>query len=165
MKTRSLFPGITLIVLGILFLLPNVTPLRWHAMWPLFVLGSGVWFFALFAADRQKYGLLMPAAVVTTVGSLLLYCSLTGWSSMEDLWPLFIMAPGLGFLLMYLFGKKEPGLLVPAGVLILFSLFFLVRFSFEEFFVPIVLIGIGVLLLLRGRKRLTPPPTEPPATV
>ena len=166
-KMKSLFPGVALILLGIIFLLPNFTSLRWQEIWAVFVLAPGIWFFLLFADDRAKVGLLMPASVVTVTGALLLYCSLTGWSSMEDLWPLFIMAPGLGFLLMYLLGKKEPGLLVPAAILLLIGLLFLVRWDFQEYFWPVLLIGIGLFLLLRRGKAARTSgsaPNEPPPT-
>lgn len=152
MNRKSLFPGIALIILGVIFLLPNFTSLGWNAIWPLFVLAPGIWFFFLFVADRTKYGVLMPASIVTVTGALLLYCSLTDWSSMEDLWPFFIIAPGIGFLLMYQFGRKEPGLLVPAAVLIVLGLVFLIGMNLQEYFWPIVLIAVGLFMLLRGRK-------------
>lgn len=165
MKKKTLVPGIVLIVLGIIFLLPNFTSLRWREIWALFVLAPGIWLFVLYAGDREKYGLLMPASVITVCGAILLYCSLTDWSAMEDLWPLFIMAPGLGFVLMYLLGKKEPGLLVPAVVLLGLGLLFLVNWDLHGFFWPVILIGIGLFLLLRRRRGAPIPgaaPHEPP---
>ncbi len=162
MKIQAMFPGILLIILGIIFLLPNFTSLQWQGIWPLFVLLPGVWFLVLYFTDRTKEGLLIPAAVLTVSGGVMLYCALTSWTAMADLWPLFIMAPGIGFLLMYVLGKKEAGLLVPAGILILLGLFFYLGDSFGEYFLPVLLIILGLYLLLRGRIRRKGAATDPP---
>ncbi len=150
---RSLLPGIILIVLGIIFFLPNVTDLRGRELWPTFVLALGVVFYILFLADRARYGLLMPATILTVTGLMFFYCVFEGWYMMRDIWPLFIVAPGLGFLLMYFFGKKEQGLLIPGGILISVGLFFLGGTTEYEYLWPIVLIAVGIALLFNAKRR------------
>ncbi len=150
---RSLLPGIILIVLGIIFFLPNVTDLRGRELWPTFVLALGVVFYILFLADRARYGLLMPATILTVTGLMFFYCVFEGWYMMRDIWPLFIVAPGLGFLLMYFFGKKEQGLLIPGGILIAVGLFFLGGTTEYEYLWPIVLIAVGIALLFNAKRR------------
>ncbi|MCZ6776343.1 MAG: hypothetical protein O7D34_07800 [Ignavibacteria bacterium] len=150
---RSLLPGIILIVLGIIFFLPNVTDLRGRELWPTFVLALGVVFYFLFLADRARYGLLMPATILTVTGLMFFYCVFEGWYIMRDIWPLFIVAPGLGFLLMYFFGKKEQGLLIPGGILIAVGLFFLGGITEYEYLWPIVLIAVGIALLFNAKRR------------
>ncbi len=149
---RSLLPGIILIVLGIIFFLPNVTDLRGRELWPTFVLALGVVFYILFLADRARYGLLMPATILTVTGLMFFYCVFEGWYMMRDIWPLFIVAPGLGFLLMYFFGKKEQGLLIPGGILIAVGLFFLGGTTEYEYLWPIILIAIGIALLINAKR-------------
>ena len=148
---QSLFPGIALIVLGLIFLLPNFTEVRTRDLWPAFVLGAGLFFFANYFADRTNYGLLMPATVLTVIGSMFFYCVFEGWYNMRSIWPLFIIGPGLGFLLMYRFGKRETGLLIPGGILTGIGTIFLAGFSDSEYLLPAILIGIGALMLFRTK--------------
>jgi hypothetical protein len=115
------------------------------------LVGPGLVFFGMYANDRANYGLLMPATILTVVGGMF-FAIVFGWTIMDALWPLFIMAPGLGLLMMYLLGKREKGLLIPAGILIGISLVFLIGTSNYEYLWPVVLIAIGVLLLLNARR-------------
>ncbi len=151
-QQRSLVPGIILIVLGILFLLPRLFHIHLSDLWPVFILGGGVAFYIAFIADRSNYGLLMPGTILTVIGLLFLYCTFEGWYMMETLWPFFIIAPGLGFVLMYLFGKQERGLLIPAGILITIGSFFLLARTEYDYLWPLVLIALGLLLLLAPTK-------------
>ncbi|MDH3252452.1 MAG: DUF5668 domain-containing protein [Ignavibacteria bacterium] len=148
---KSLFPGVMLIILGIVFLLPNVIDLHARDLWPAFLVGPGLVFFVMYARDRANYGLLMPATILTVVGGMF-FAIIFGWTSMDTLWPLFIMAPGLGLLMMYVLGKREKGLLIPAGILIGISLVFLIGTSNYEYLWPVVLIAVGVLFLLNARR-------------
>ncbi len=151
-STRSPLPGIILIVLGVLFLIANFSDVHLDSLWPIFVLGPGVAFIVLFFRNRKDYGVLMPGTILTVIGILFFICTLTGWDQMQHLWPLFIMAPGLGFIMMYLFGKHERGFLIPAGILTGLGLIFLVDANESDYLWPIVLILIGLLFLLRWKK-------------
>ena len=152
---KSLFPGIALIVLGIVFLLPNFTDLRARDLWPAFVLGPGIFFYVSYFADRSNYGLLMPATILTVIGVMFFYCIFEGWYMMRYIWPLFIVGPGLGFLLMHQFGKKEKGLLIPGGILTGVGVLFLIGSGASEYLLPVILIGVGILLLFQTRGRGT----------
>lgn len=67
---------------------------------------------------------------------------------METLWPVFILAPAVGFLAMYFGGAKEQGLLIPAGILSGVGVIFLfVTSGFGDYW-PLFLILAGVLLIL-----------------
>jgi hypothetical protein len=145
---RSLFPGILLIGLGLILLLPKVTDLRLHDIWALIVLLTGIAFFAGFFADRSRSGFLIPAGVLTTIGVLFLYCSLDGWWHMRSLWPVFIAAPGVGFLLQYLFDKRDRGVLHTAMILLGTAAVFLAFLSEGGLILPLLLIGLGAFFLL-----------------
>jgi hypothetical protein len=157
-KQRSLVPGIVLIVLGVVFLLPAVTDLRWSDIWPLLVFAPGLLFFGMYFMDRSNYGLLMPATVMVFSGALFFYCVAEGWHHMRHLWPLLMMSPGIGFILMYLLGKKEKGLLVPGIFLTGIGVFFLLAASEYDYLWPVILIVIGVYLLF-SRKQSSEPTT------
>ena len=151
-STRSPLPGILLIVLGVIFLIANFADYTLESLWPIFVLGPGVAFIFMFFQDRNNYGLLMPGTILTIIGLLFFACTMYGWHVMERLWPIFIMAPGLGFIMMYLFGKRERGLLIPAGILTGLGLVFLMGANESEYLWPGLLILVGVLFLVRWKK-------------
>lgn len=149
---KSVITGTVLIVIGTIFLLPNFTDLTLRDLWPVLMLAPGVLFFVVFFMDRRNYGLLMPGAVLTTYGLLFFFCTLWGWYWMTDLWPLFLIGPGLGFFLMYFFGKKETGLLVPGFILTLLGAIFLLRSTDYEYLWPLAIIVAGVALILKSRR-------------
>lgn len=150
---KPLLPGIILIILGIVFLLPRFLDIRMVHLWPLFVLGAGIAFFVAAFSSRSNYGMLMPASILTVFGLMFLYSSIEGWHAMRSLWPLFLVGPGLGFVLMYLFGKREQGLLVPGGILLGLGVFFLLGTTEYDYLWPLLLIAVGALLLFSSRGK------------
>jgi hypothetical protein len=48
----------------------------------------------------------------------------------DNLWPLFLLIPGIVFELSYFIYRKDAGLLVPGGILITYGLLFLVNVSY-----------------------------------
>lgn len=169
MERRSLVPGLFLITIGAIILAANLSWFSILDFWPLLVILTGLFFFALWLRERENYGLLMPAAVVTIIGFLFLYCQGNGWWYMSDLWPIFIIAPGIGFFLMYIFGEQEGGLLVPGSILLVIGTLFLSIHDWSGWWWPILLILIGAVLLFRPPKKpervlddFNDPGTEPP---
>ncbi len=144
---RSFFPGILLIGLGLILLLPKITEFRIHDLWTIIILVTGLAFFAGFLADRARTGFLIPAGVLTTVGALFLYCSLEGWWHMRSLWPILVAAPGVGFLLQYLFGKREQAVFDAALILLGIAVTFLAFLSEGGVVFPLLLIAMGALFL------------------
>jgi predicted membrane protein len=150
---KSVVTGIVLIIIGLIFLLPSFTNLTLRDLWPVLMLGPGILFFLGYIADRKNYGLLMPGAILTTYGLLFLYCSLTDWYMMRSLWPLYLIGPGIGFFLLYYFGKKETALLVPGSILTILGLIFLVRSTDYDYLWPVVIIAAGLLLIFRSKRK------------
>jgi len=140
-----------LIILGIIFLPPNITPVRMDHLWPFFVLAPGIYFAYLYYADRTNVGLLLPSAILIIISLIFFACSIGGWSLITDLWPLFIIAPGIGFLLMYFLGTHERGFLVPAVILLLVGFIFAAAATDFVPFWPILLIVVGLFIILRRR--------------
>jgi hypothetical protein len=171
MQSRNWGPGILLIILGIILLVGNLGYFSLLDYWPLLVIVAGLLFGIQWIGDRENYGLLMPASILIILGLLFLYCQLEGWYQMKDLWPVFIMAPGAGFILMYLLGEQEAGLLVPGGILLAVGVLFLSANDWAWRWWPAVLIVVGLLILLRPPKRTdfttlaedpgSPPPDHP----
>ncbi len=178
MKTRNSGAGLLLIVLGAVLLAANLGAFSLVRFWPLLIVGLGVSFFLMWVGKRGNYGLLMPATVMIVVGLLFLYCEIDGWRHMEDLWPVFLLAPGFGFILMYLLGTQERGLLVPGSILLIMGILFLSVNRWAGRWWPLVLVVVGLLILLRkpqerefvdatpeGGLSTEPDPYEPPRAV
>jgi hypothetical protein len=147
--------GVLLIVVGSIFLAVNLLGFSWRTLWPLLFFAGAAVNFAIFFTDRRNVGVLMPAAILLIYGALFQYCALRGWWRMSELWPTFILGPGVGLLLMYLFGKRESGLLIPAAILIGLSAVFFVAFGpfrYYSHYWPVLLIIAGLFLLLRRQK-------------
>ena len=145
---RLFFPGFLLIALGVILLLPKITPLRIHDLWAVMILVTGLAFLAGFYADRSRAGYLIAAGVLSTIGALFLYCSLQGWWNMRTLWPVLIAAPGAGFLLHYLFHKRDQGVLETALILLGIAVALLAFLSEGGLLLPLLLVALGVVFLL-----------------
>jgi hypothetical protein len=147
MKEKFYIGGM-FILAGVLFLLSNFQIVSFDHSWPSFVLLPGLLFFFTFFEERKNLGLLMPAAILTCYGLLFFYCDYFGWEQMDYLWPVFILAPGIGFFLMYYLGTREKKLLIPGSILVFIGLINIGLQDMGSFFWPIVLIGVGLFLLL-----------------
>ena len=155
-KKHSFVPGLILIAIGLLIILHStgIFRIEWDVIWTYVIILLGVLFWLGFLFDRSDVGSLMPGSVLLTVGLVLNYAARNGWDTMEYLWPFFILAPAFGFYAMFLLGKRDRGLLVPAGILTVIGVIFLlqtmdysVRYAWA-----IGLIVIGILLFLRGLR-------------
>jgi hypothetical protein len=141
--------------LGAIFLAANLLDAGWQSLWPMLFFAGAAVNWTIFFTNPRNIGVLMPAAILLIYGALFQYCALTGWWRMSELWPTFILGPGVGLLMMYLFGKHERGLLVPACILIGLAVIFFVAFGpwrYLSRYWPIALIIAGLLLLLRRQK-------------
>ena len=161
MKTSDMVIGVGLIILGILFLFENFGYIEFNFkdVWPVFVILAGVGFWIGFLQDRKNSGLLMPGSILLIYGLMFFYCSLNGWGYMSDLWPGFIIGPGIGFFMMYLFGEKEKGLLIPASILTGIGALFLISHSGIWRYWPVALIIIGIILIVKNQIKRKPEET------
>lgn len=145
-KSR-LFIGAALIVIGIVFLLVNISDVSMSHLWPIFPLAVGIGLIMGYFRNRENVGFLMPGIVMVILSLLFFFCSISGWNHMSDLWPVFILAPAGGFLAMYYGGNRDRGLLMPAGILGLIGFIFIaVNYSISNF-LPIVMIVVGIFLV------------------
>ena len=154
---KAVFSGGALILFGLVLLAANFSNYGMEELWPMFIIAGGLMFAFGFVSDRRNYGLLMPATILLLYGLLFQFCALTNWDRMEQLWPTFILGPGLGLLAMYLWGKREAGLLIPASILIgMATIFFFAFGPFQEYarYWPVLLILAGIAMLLRRRDHL-----------
>ncbi len=78
------------------------------------------------------------------------------------IWPLFLLIPGLMFELSYFGSRRNPGVLVPGGILTVYSVFFyfniITGWNFMDNLWPVFLLGpsfwfVPTLFVRRKRKR------------
>ena len=165
-QTRtSLLIGILLIGLGVLFLLGQLFGFDlWGFLWPLIVLVPGVLFFVGMVLGGKSAGpLAIPGSIVTTVGLLLLYQSLSGhWESWAYAWALvFPTSVGVGLFINGAWSDiprlRQTGMKwITTGLVIfvLTGIFFELLLNVSGGFIsdilwPALLILLGVFLLLR----------------
>ncbi|WP_028986491.1 LiaI-LiaF-like domain-containing protein [Thermicanus aegyptius] len=157
MNRNQQMVGIFFILLGLFFLLAKMEliPFSLFDLWPFFLVIPGL-AFHFFGFLNRIPGLHVPGGILTTIGILFLFTEFFGYGWMEHLWPIFIIAPGIGLLELYLFGTREKGLLIP--VVILFSvggffLFFTLFSTFIPYLVGFLLIVLGVYMIFGNRRR------------
>lgn len=152
--------GILLILAGVLFFLTKMELISFSFgdLWPLFLLIPGI-AFNFFGVLYRIPGLHVPGGILTTIGLLFLFTEFFGYRWMAHLWPIFILAPGVGLLELYLFGEREKGLLIP--ILILFTiggvfLFFSLFASFIPYLIAFLLIVVGIYMISGNRRGKSP---------
>jgi O-antigen/teichoic acid export membrane protein len=159
--------GGILIVLGLLFFAGNQLNIDiGDATWPLYVIAPGVALVTLGLTQRHGSGLAIFGSVVTMVGLILLYQNATDhWESWAYAWAL--VGPGGSGMGMLLYGTRSGdrkmardgfwNILIAAGIFAVGLLFFEGilgisgdRLPLPTWVLPVAVIGIGVLVLVRG---------------
>lgn len=160
MKKGNLIWGLFLILFGILILLNrymNLNIFHVETLWPFIVLIIGLIFETSYFISRKSPGVLVPGGILTTIGLLFLFETLTNWRFSGRTWPVYPLSVAIGLFQLYLFGGRERGLLIPVGILGGVSL---VAFSIIIFgkilsgiLIPVVLILIGIYVIYSGLKK------------
>ncbi len=160
----KLIVGAVCLVLGGLLLADTVFRLDFfsiHNFWPLFILVPGLCFEAAFFTRRDAPGLLVPGGILTVIGLLFFFEVFTGWRFSGSTWPVYLIAVMVGLYQMYLYtGRPQPVLVAISvlGAVAGISLACIVIGNFFRFLetyrliLPLVLIGIGVIVVARGFK-------------
>ena len=172
-KRHSFWPGIVLIIIGAVILIHKMDILRfgWYELYPLLLLGLGIWFFVKVFVKKQ-IGSAFPGSLFLLLG---LFFLLRNFDILDlgfyyDIWPIFLLILGVSFVVQYIFKPQDWGLLIPAGIFLFFGFGYLARnmhwhrlFPFEmtrllEQYWPLalILIGIGIIVSnLRNQSRLS----------
>src|SRR5512146_553548 len=106
----TLVAGTILIAFGLIALAGQfLNIMSWGFIWPLFVVGGGSFFFlAMVAGGRQAAAFAIPGSIISGIGLILLFESVTGrWESMSYFWALIILFVGVGIYLMGWYGGDD----------------------------------------------------------
>jgi hypothetical protein len=100
----SVIIGILLITFGVLVFFGEIFKSTLFNYWPMFIIASGLIFFAaMFVAGKSTGYLAIPGSIITMVGLILLYQGLTNrWETWAYTWALIPLSVGIG---MWIFGK------------------------------------------------------------
>ena len=158
-NTGSLIAGTILIVFGLLALSRRFFPVvDWGALWPFAIISLGALFFvAMVAGGRQSAAFAIPGSIITGIGLILLFQTITGhWESMSYFWTLILMSVGIGIYLMGWYGgdenQKRAGfrvMRVGFVLFLIFGIFFEMMFSsFGNLVLPVLLIVLGIYLVV-----------------
>lgn len=163
-RTNLLF-GILLVGLGALFLLGQVFGFNLAGfLWPFFIIVPGLLFFlGMVLGGKQAGPLAIPGSIVTTVGLLLLYQSISGhWESWAYAWTLiFPTSVGIGLTINGVWSdiprlRQTGSRWITAGLIIFLvgGIFFELILNISGGFIsnilwPALLILLGIFLLLR----------------
>ena len=164
---RLVLFGVLLVILGgVLLLWTNRLLPSIGALWPLLLLLAGVWQLDHALVSDGREATVLTGMICTLTGIFVLLRT-TELIQLEfyRIWPVFMTIAGLS-LLVYGFTKRRHHravLLVPATVIVLLSLVFLlfsldmVGISFIDFvgrWWPTLLVVLGILFLYRGVPQL-----------
>ncbi len=172
MKRRaSVFSGIFLVLLGVLFLVREIAPQYFNFWdWPFIIIGLG-FIFLIWALLSRTGGLAVPGSILAGIGGILYYQNVTGdWGSWSYIWALIPGFVGIGIVISGLVDGKFKEAINAGLVLVLISTILLfvfgaafgatlgLPFEITQYW-PVFLIVLGVISLVRAifafnKKRL-----------
>lgn len=158
--------GLLLIVFGVLYLglqvldQMGIVLFEFWDFWPLTIIGIGVIFEMLYFARKKSFGFLIPGGILTTIGLLHMFETLTNWHFAAYTWPFYTFAVFVGFFQVYMFTKQRWAMIVS---LILFSVFtFLAMIAFSillggfanvDMAFSALIIIIGLILVTNAKNK------------
>lgn len=166
-KEKSIIPGALLVLIGVFLLLQQlgVLNLRFRHFFPIAMLGLSALFFISLLNKKDK-GAVFPATVLLVLGLYFLVRNFEfqiGGHYLDEFifWPIFLIAFGLAFVMLYILKREDWGLLIPGGVMLFLGVMFFLRsfgyyfwWEFSDFW-PVILIVIGLSIVIRSLRKKT----------
>ncbi len=147
--------GIIFIFFGLIFLLENLNVFLLN--WSLYILLTAMALWLAFWLNKELVIFVLPATILLIYGLLFFYCQISGWQRLSLLWPVLLIAPGLGFIILHSMRPHRQQYLYPGLFLSGFGiLFFLRKIDYVKYW-PVLLIITGIYLLIKffGYKKET----------
>jgi len=157
-KRNAIAGGLLFILLGAALLAIQFVPgLQIWFDWPTIIIGVGI-FLLIIGLATGTPEMAIPASIVSGIGGLLYWQNATGnWESWSYAWALIPGFVGIGIILSGLLSGNVREGLSEGGQLLLISLVMFLIFGsffgalgFVGDYWPLLLIGLGLILLVRG---------------
>ncbi len=161
-KKGSLVPGVLLVTIGLWIFARNFRFSHDFAfqLYPILLVVFALFLFVETIRRRNSNALFWGIAILVVGGFFLLRnFDIIPYFYVDEYWPIFLVALGLGFVGLFAFNPRDWGVLIPACIF----LFFGVGFTFNTFHVfswrwersiehywPVILIIIGLGIFLNG---------------
>ncbi|HZK26706.1 MAG TPA: DUF5668 domain-containing protein [Thermoclostridium sp.] len=152
--------GVILVCVGILSVLGSfgIIPSLGSIMskfWPMILIFISLLFHAGYYSNRKNVGLLVPGGILLALGIVFQTSEL--WNVYDVMWPGCMLAPAVGLFELYIFGKRQKGLLIPIGILTGISLLFFTLTirnlgGISRFILPAILVVSGFVMVAKGKK-------------
>lgn len=160
MRNSNMVKGAVFIAIGCILLLSNFGYINfsWDYVWPLALLLPGIYLhFAFFTKIDKNPGNLVPAGILTTYGLMAYAIAFFGWRTMASMWPFILIGVAIGLFELYIFDKRDKGLLIPIGILGGIGLMLLSRtyllIDMRKFLIPAILVVIGVMMISKRERK------------
>jgi hypothetical protein len=156
-----LIPAYVLWAVAALIALVTLNVLRDESVATYVLAAIALPFLVAFLRDRSRWGLLIPAYVLLTVGVMVV---LLGQGVLSDLLiPAYVLfAIAIPFFVVYARDPKQWWPLIPGGILAVIGLSFLVAEAAVQYIGPAVLVLVGVWILVRVFTRREPTAPDAP---
>lgn len=161
-KRNSFIPGILFILIGLVFLAKRVFDIDffWPRLYPILMGFIGV-ILIIEMARQKRSGPLFWGVILITLGSFFFARNydIIPYFYVDEYWPVFMLALGLGFVAMFLYNPRDWGSLIPAALFLFFGLGFSMRTfhgyawgldRFVETYWPFILVIIGGGIVIRS---------------
>ena len=147
--------GFLLAFIGILLAVDTMADLAViYRFWPLLAAILGIGFIGIYIRRSRREAVYMGIGVYCIgFSGLALYCSLTSWTALASLWPVFIGLMGLSFIFGYFFGRRPPALLLTGLLFISIAILFYFVFGQNQQLWWTVFIFASISFLIFDRVR------------
>lgn len=164
MGNKNNFWGFFFVVIGVLLLISKVFNIQLFGMnrlWPLLVIILGLCFNLMYFSGKAGPGILVPGGILTTIGILFLFETMTNWHFSGYTWPIYPFSVAIGLSELYIFGGRKRELRIPIAVLCIISIISFSNMLFgnvfrwinKSFLAPIIIIIIGLVFIFgKGNK-------------
>ena len=125
-----------------------------YRLWPALLVMLGVGLIGIFVNGNSREPLFLAAGVYVLCFSVpAFFCSLTSWTALASLWPLFITFLGLVFLALFFFREKRLVHLLTGLLLVSLSAVFTLTLTFglQWWWTVLVLAGLSILIAERAK--------------
>jgi hypothetical protein len=159
-KSRSIYQGLALIAIGLIFILGNFGAFHpdWELIFALIITVMGVLFWLGFLGDRSRDFLIMPGTILIIYGVVFFLIARYERATIESMGPVFILAPALGLYLTHLLSRRNRSILITSAVLGVISLIFLLNsVPVFKYIWPFITAGLGVYIIMNPEKKLDVP--------